>query len=218
MNFQQLWIDKYIPKLKKAKRLNDFERIYSWLDIEEICGVEVNHLTPLILLRLEASNNSIITGGNISFDDVLSFFWAISKEYDKNIEGGQDFYKKYGSKIDSNDLYLGIKQYLNEQFLNKESSKDSDSGENISDEYRGSNSDTSTWLSGIIDRFSSQYGWNVEYVLNMPLPRILQLTDKISDRMNPERIKFDPIRCSIQAEFMKECQSIANRENKNNAE
>ena len=209
MDSQKLWREKYLPLLSRAKRISNNQNIYSWLDeCETICGVEVVHFTPLIMLRLEAVGNRFICGGSVEYDDILQFLWAISKDYKENKQAGDKFYKKWGRKLKFSELYDDIKKYLEVQISSEDVIERELEG--IDYDKVDSKSDPSVkyWISSLVDALASQYGWTVEYILNMPISQIKQLQDRITDRLNPSKIQFDTITCRIQASYLKEIRNL----------
>jgi len=212
MNHVKLWTEKYLPLLAKAKEQGEHERVFSWLDeSNSICGVQVTHLTPQIIIRLEAVGNNFFTGGEIDIDDVLQFLWSVSKDYQNDRNGGEKFFKKWGNKLELKELTKEIFEYLRNSFLEKDLGEAKKSNvEKQVDLYK------STWIAQIIDILASEYGWSRTEILNTPIAQILQLIKAINERVNPKGVKFDSDISRLQSEFLKECQEIANREKKEN--
>ncbi len=141
----------------------------SWLNLKtEIAGVEVNHMTLHHFLLLDGINSPFIKNKSFSPVDVGLFLWVISPKYSLCKKARQEFIEEIF------DLSIGlavqeITEYLTLTFQDAESTD--------SDQKKYAN-----FVAYMVDLFGREYGWNIQYVLNLPMRQIYQLSTAIGER------------------------------------
>jgi len=158
-----------------ANRVKDREaRICALLNVCEDCaGLPANPLTFRKLLLLEYAENSFVTGGEVEAQDVVQFLWIISPEYSYDRKKAGAFSHKVG-RLKMEASVQGIIDWLEGQ---------------LRDVPRGSDAGVVTgrvWLAQYVDLFASQYGWDDEKIMDMPLLRLGAYRSEIISRLSGE--------------------------------
>jgi hypothetical protein len=161
-------------RIKEAASFEKKMRLESFLSIETTIG-EFKLITPTIrhCLMLEYGENSLVTGGNIRIDDILTLLWILRPEsenrsqkrfFEQSFENLDDFAKDEIISffhIQYNDIPLGVSENVNDF-------------------------DSSVSMTTLIDSLCHEYGWSLEQALDTKLSVALQLFQRIIKRHNPK--------------------------------
>ena len=141
----------------------------SWLNLTtEICGVEVNHMTLHHFLLLDGISSPFVKNKSFSPVDVGLFLWVISPKYSQCKKARQSFIEEVFD-LNIGLAVEGITEYLTLTF------QDAESTDSESKKY-------ANFVAYMVDLFGREYGWNIKYVLNLPMRQIYQLSTAIGER------------------------------------
>jgi hypothetical protein len=133
--------------------------------------------TPTHYLLLDFKNNPILTGiGDITTDHIKEFLWIISVEYKQGDKEARDvFYQALDTLIEAGEDFLSaINVYLWKSFLDLTGGASERPIEKKEPDTR--------WVTDLIDLIAVNYHWKDDYILGLPLERLLQYRKAISAR------------------------------------
>lgn len=188
----RLWAE-YLPRIEDAKRRASEESSVVFVDLYEERILDL----PAVVLTLERYlllHQAGVFDGSCP-DDVTAvhlFLWIVSPQFVAEPKASKKFYRKH-RKLDVLSYSTGIEQYIERMFRGSAaSSKDDSAGS-------GGNSD---WVASIIDVIASEYGWKEEAILRIPIPRLMQYTNRIRVRHGAKAVNFSSEADRLQQEFM----------------
>lgn len=177
----------------------------------DICDVPVRQLTPYKYILLDFINSPFIKKTE-ELDDasiakhVFDFIWIVSADFKENdAEAKATFIKEKLADLDFVKAMEDIYQYINDMFL------DAPPLRATVEQTKQYKPQHWAWIVSYIDNLSEAYGWTDEYILHLPMPRILQYNNAIYARkmssggkspalVNP---RSDPIYLKIKQEHMR---------------
>ena len=106
---------------------------------------------------------------DFSPEDIAIFLWVMSPEYVPCKLEKKEFFKK-AIKVKMLEAIDQIKKFLEMTFADADTTKD------------GEPSKYASFLTYQIDLFAKEYGWEIEYIMELPLRQIFQLNSAIGER------------------------------------
>lgn len=159
-----------IPEeIRKAIEQAETWQAESWLNLTtEISGVEVEHMTLKHFLLLDGVNSPFIKNKSFSPTDIGLFLWILSPNYSMCTKARQIFIEEIFD-LNIGLAVEGITEYLTLTFQDAESTDSKDK------KY-------ANFVAYMVDLFGREYGWNIKYILNLPMRQIYQLSTAIGER------------------------------------
>ena len=141
----------------------------SWLDITtEIAGVEVNQMTLHHFFLLDGIESPFIKNTSFTPGDLGVFLWILSPDYSQSNKDRDKFIKKIAG-INIKQATEDISEYLTATF------QDAESGDSDGKRY-------ANFIAYMVDMFAREYGWQIDYIMQMPMRQIYQLATAIGER------------------------------------
>lgn len=141
----------------------------SWLNLTtEIAGVEVCQMTLHHFFLLDGIESPFIKNKAFSPGDLGVFLWILSPDYKPCLKARSIFIKKIVS-INIPKATQDINTYLTATF------QDAETSEEESKKY-------ANFIAYMVDMFAREYGWQTDYILNLPMRQIYQLATAIGER------------------------------------
>ena len=197
----EVWA-RFKPKLAEAREHDRVQVALSFLPIIIPLGrFEIVPLTIEKLLWLEQIESPFITGTHApAKEDVLAFLWINSPDFRVGEWAGKRFCW--------NNILINWIQYAN---LIGEYMKEI--AESMGADETGGIQPN--WLPEIVDAFASQYNWNHDEIMKIPIQRASLLSNAIVNRLSEGKttISFSPHADRVRAEMLRE---IAEAERKKN--
>lgn len=163
-----------IPGYAEAVNTEQVNRDLAFLrDPLPICNIAVGHMTARRFLILSGCKNRFIVGGQLRPEDVAMFLWFVSPRYSTTPGEREAFISEYIRPLVFVDACREIIAYLGRAFQDSNPSA-------------GGGKEFTSAVAGIVDLLASEYGWNDEAILDMPLARVFQYIRRIQMRRNPE--------------------------------
>jgi hypothetical protein len=159
-----------IPEeIRKAIEQAETWQAESWLNLTtEISGVEVEHMTLKHFLLLDGVSSPFIKNTSFSPTDIGLFLWILSPKYSMCPKARQVFIEEIFD-LNIGLAVEGITEYLTLTFQDAESTDSKDK------KY-------ANFVAYMVDLFGREYGWNIKYILNLPMRQIYQLSTAIGER------------------------------------
>lgn len=188
----------------------------------DIDGIPVKQFTMMHRILLDFCNSPFIKEqDDLDKQHIWEFLWIVSTEFVMNNPNKKkEFIEsnlKFRSTVEAyTRLITGIFEYLKSAFLDsveyeRQLTKDEELLAAVSDRSNfvvKEESATTSWIAEYISIIASAYGWTDEYILNLPLARVLQyircitkqeaikngvsikLRNKFSDEANEKYIRY----------------------------
>lgn len=190
-----------IPGYREAIVAERDRRDSAFLDLPQfICGVEVLPFTLDRLLFLKAAGDPFVTGAVPSPIDACLFLWSVSREYRAALRGrglletinhslGRWWFNRCRkrfvrsvSKLGVSDAIHGIRNYLDDVFLD---SPGGSRGDSFSPSYYSG-------VATVVYRMANEFHWRETDLMNMPLARMYQYLRMLNHKSDPKAILFNP--------------------------
>ena len=155
-------------------------REFAFLNItHEICGIEVNALTPLHFTLLDFVDSPFINPRDeLQPGDIFQFLYVVSTEYRKNDKKHyEEFVEKYAT-INTVEAMHEICEYINDAFL--------DAPAEVAGGKNTNSRPYPAWMVPFIDLLASEYGWDDETIIRLPFTRLFQYAKAIDMRKSSE--------------------------------
>lgn len=147
----------------------------------DLCGIEVNQFTPQHYILLDFADNPHLDGKPPTLEKTLEFLWVVSTEYKhRDKDAFEAFKNKYKDAFDHEVMIDEIYEYLSYSLLDLVSSSSQDE----SKKPKTNRAPYYAWIIPYIDLLASQYGWDDDYIMQLPFARILQYTRAIEERLS----------------------------------
>ena len=130
----------------------------------------VREMTLRHYFTLHGIGSPFITGDDYQPEDIAIFLWVLSPEYVPCQHAKKDFFKK-AIKVKLVESITQISDFMEMTFADAEAGG--------SDE---SPSRYASFLAFQIDLLAHEYGWTIDYILELPLRQIFQLNSAIGYR------------------------------------
>ena len=135
---------------------------------DSICGVLIAPLTIHRFTVLDAIKSPFVAGGEISHVDVARFVWILSPKFSEKNDWltriRRDSCYRACRGINFGEACAKIESIIADSFADTLGGKPA--GQNDASYY--------SWIAAIVDTLASEYGWNEEQILNIPLTRVWQ--------------------------------------------
>jgi hypothetical protein len=139
-----------------------------------LCGVEVNNLTLRHVLILDGVNNPVLSGESVDVDTLAVFLWVISKEFELGNNKVRDKFLEKISTIDYIKLLQAVKGYVEGALSHSRA---------MTDDNKKQKKPNAHFVAYVIDSFASNYSWDINYIMSLPLAIIHQLIAVINERI-----------------------------------
>jgi len=151
-------------------------REFAFLNItHEICGVEVNPLTPIHLILLDFLNSPFVNPRDtLNSGDIFQFLYIVSTDYKQGDKTQYESFIAKHANIDINKAVDEIIEFINDAFLDEPASSTSNKSSN--------KRPYTAWCVPYIDRIACEYGWTDDYIIRLPFSRIFQYLKAIEAR------------------------------------
>lgn len=159
-----------IPEYREAIKLERDCRDAAFLNIPaDICGLKIRQMTARDFMILEGTSNPIISGGGDPSEADISGFLHLMAV---NRSPWHRFRKLW--RMDYRKALDAIGKYLETTF------QDTPGGSSSSP-----CAPTASWLAYQCEQVASEYGWNYEYTMGIPLRILNQFCNLIQKRHSP---------------------------------
>jgi hypothetical protein len=153
----------------------------SFLDITyDICGLPCKQLTPYHYMLLDFCSCPFVKGLTEELSNaemikhIVNFLWVVSPDFVTNDSKAKDtFIKEKCSTLDYIQATKEITEYLADMFLDSPPYREKKEKEK---QYTPS---YYAWVVGYITLIAETFGWRDDYILQLPMPRILQYHNAI---------------------------------------
>lgn len=141
----------------------------SWLNLtSEIAGVEVRQMTLNHFFLLDGIESPFLKNRSFTPGDLGVFLWILSPDY-KPCDKARNQFIKSIVNVNIAEAVNDISDYLTATFQDAETSEDN------SKKY-------ANFIAYMVDMFAREYGWQTDYILNLPMRQIYQLATAIGER------------------------------------
>ena len=141
----------------------------SWLNLtSEISGVEVRQMTLNHFFLLDGIESPFLKNRSFTPGDLGVFLWILSPDY-KPCDKARNQFIKSIVNVNIAEAVNDISDYLTATFQDAETSEDN------SKKY-------ANFIAYMVDMFAREYGWQTDYILNLPMRQIYQLATAIGER------------------------------------
>lgn len=193
-NPRQLW-EHYREKIAEARDDDFRKRAEAWVEVPHtIAGTTMPPMSLRKLIYLEQIDSPLLKGENADHEDVVTFLWICSDKFTPR-EAEAKAFRKSVKKLPET-LEAEISEYINDNL-----SYMAQGGEDGSPA-------TEHFAASVIDLLASQYGWNADIVLDLPLGQMFQLMAVITKRLvqasGGTYIGFNPASDKLKAEYLKQ--------------
>lgn len=170
-----------VPGYLEAIERENAIRNAAYLDLPEcISDIEVNPLTARLWVALEGIGSPFAVGGIPTPEEVARFLWCVSTDYVAGCKEARESFKWRIRNVSFALTRFSIQKYIRDAF------QDAPPGsEDRRVPYAGS-------TSGLVDLLASEYGWDEQSILDLPLKRAFQYARRIQRRHDPKCILFNP--------------------------
>jgi hypothetical protein len=199
----ELWAE-YAPRIAAAKERDGqdkHELFLPWYE-EEINGLPAVQLTPERYLLLSVSN-ALIGEKLPSFSSVLRFLWIVSPQFSES-KWRARFFRWRHRNIDPEETCEAIMDYLKRAFKYSPPQKVK-FGDIEGEKKEGSGEE---WISTLLDLTASEYGWEMEKIMRMPISILFLLCCRIRSRFTGKPVSFSSEADALQSEYLKEINGI----------
>jgi hypothetical protein len=161
---------KLFPEVEKAQKQVGQWQAESWLDLDfEICGLPIRQMCLRDYFVLHGIGSPFIHSEDFTPEDIAIFLWVLSPEFVPCKMARKDFFKK-AIKVKIIDAVDEIAKFMEMTFADADTTE----GEGASK--------FANFLTYQIDLLAKEYGWQIDYILNLPLRQIFQLNSAIGER------------------------------------
>jgi hypothetical protein len=158
-------------RIKKAAALEKKLRLKAFLNLEEDIGwCKVRPITPKDCVFFELDENRLIINEKAGVDDYIHFAFLL--RVDTSEKPKRAVKRLIKSFLRNKDAAKKTADFINQSFLDCPSKNSSDIA----------STDTGLWLPALIDTFSNQYGWTVDYIMNQPIKSLFMQVQQIYSR------------------------------------
>lgn len=130
----------------------------------------VREMTLRHYFVLHGINSPFITGEDYIPEDIAVFLWVLSPEYVPCKHAKNDFFKK-AIKCKLVASIKDIQEYMKMVFAEADATNENESPSRYA-----------SFLAYQIDLLAHEYGWQIDYILELPLRQIFQLNSAIGQR------------------------------------
>lgn len=200
MTAAELW-ERYRPKLDAARERDRREAAESLLRHPVlVSGIWLHRMTIERVLYLQALDHPIVTGGDLSKDDVYSLMWILSLNFKPCSPWA---YRRFKLRF----LFKRIAPVGEEISAWLRSELDSGEKEN-------SAPPPADWVVTLIDALASQYGWKEQDILDLPVARAFKYGKAIHSRLseNHAGVTFSKHADAVREDYMREMRKLQKKE------
>lgn len=190
----------FIPGVREAEVQFRDEQLEGFAGVEpDICGmISVVPLTAQIYIELSGAGNAFFNreenNGIVTPVDVAQFLWRVNPGFSRtNKELRQEFHTII-SVLNFDQAVLEILEYIRRAWSAMPQWPGSP----------GSSPSAGVWPSRIVDMFASEYGWQEEYILNVPFRRLWQYANRILERKSDKYTHKCPEAMRLREQWLKE--------------
>jgi len=141
----------------------------SWLNLTtEISGVEVRQMTLNHFFLLDGIESPFIKNRSFTPGDLGVFLWILSPDY-KPCDKARNQFIKSIVNVNIAEAVNDISDYLTATF------QDAETTEEEGKKY-------ANFIAYMVDMFAREYGWQPDYILELPMRQIYQLATAIGER------------------------------------
>lgn len=160
-------------RVDKAADLERQIRLEAFLSIQTRIGAfTVRSMTVRDYLSLEYIQNNLLLSRVPDLSDFVSLLWQLKPESEKRgIYRFTRYVKKNLTESDKNEIYQYLALQLNDVPTSSKKSETFVFGK-----------DPNVSMVSIIDAMATEYGWNLDKILDMPIGATLQLLQRILKR------------------------------------
>lgn len=173
-------------EMNKAIYRESAVREASFLNVTyDICGIAVRQLTPYMYLLLDFTNSPFLKGGECEDSEmrnhIANLIWICSPAFKENdTTAKRQFIADNLATLDYVQAIKDISEFMADMFMDSPPYKEkAEANKTYKPVYYA-------WITGYIDALASQYGWDYEKILHMPMPLILQFNNAIFARKMSE--------------------------------
>jgi hypothetical protein len=159
-----------------------------------ICGVLIVHLSLRHWIQLIGCRNRFIRGERPEPSDVAMFLWFLSPSYSCDPAARARFVTEQVRPLNFMDVTREIYAYLNRVFQDIPQGD----GDTTAKSYTAP-------VASMIDLLASEYGWQDEHILSLPLARLFQYLRRIEKRRDPKAMQFNRSERLISEWMQKRC-------------
>lgn len=181
-------VKRYAPLIRNAYQEQEQYRNYAFLGIPYVvAGVSILPLTLRKMLFLESVGNPFVCGGKANSEDSIQFLWCCSDKYSGSLDGFEDF----RSQIDLQNVVSETAEFVDAMFLDQLPCGESKCAP------------AASFTASMIHVFAKNYGWQIDSILDSPLPVLHQLLKLIS-RDNGNKIAFNLKADRLKSQMLRE--------------
>lgn len=156
-------------EVQKAINQAESWQAESWLNLTtEISGVEVRQMTLNHFFLLDGIESPFIKNRSFSPGDLGVFLWILSPDY-KPCDKARNQFIKSIINVNIAEAVNDISDYLTATF------QDAETSEAEGKKY-------ANFIAYMVDMFAKEYGWQTDYILELPMRQIYQLATAIGER------------------------------------
>ena len=188
----RLWAE-YAPRIAEEKQRDAEAQDEVFLGFPVTLGDRtVNPLTVEKFLLLECLGNRFVVDGTPTAEDVASFLWVLSPDFDPNPKKGKRAMRRFKAK--KWQTYVApIMNYL----------------KGVAEFSTGRKSGSpSAWVAALVDLLAHQYHWSRKEIMATPMAQVFQLASRIRGRVNQSSVEFSPRAAALQSEFMEKAKEF----------
>lgn len=143
----------------------------------DICGVPILPMTPKMFIDLDGAGNAFFSprGTTITAGDCAALLWRCSPCYAQDPQL-RTFFNGHLSVLPYVDVVDGITAYVERSW----------SGMPLWPGKTTKERSLGQWPSRLVHLFAKEYGWQEEYILNLPLRRLWQYANRILEEHDPK--------------------------------
>jgi hypothetical protein len=173
--FREFWKSNLPPLLERR------ELAFSSLGNEfELCGIECNELSLYAVTDLMVTDNRLINGGAVTYEDCAAFVWRLSKHYRKLDKEGEKARKQFIKQFRKCAEWIAVPaciEYVNTCFENMPFE-----GKSKKQKTNPNQLPTASYASHIVDSLAHEYGWTESEIMQLSIKRIHQYMRRIAER------------------------------------
>jgi organic radical activating enzyme len=171
MAFRALILDGAAKKrIEVAAAFEKKLRLEAFLEVkQDIIGFELRQITVRDLLKLEFTENRLITGGEPQLDDLVQLVFMLSVD-------GVRFKKRHAKKIAK---ALRYSEFARDEVQSFFFSAYNDMPACGSSSKSVEDIDSSVSIASLVDSLAATYSWSLRDILDMPMSTALQLLQRI---------------------------------------
>ncbi|PTY02737.1 hypothetical protein DB346_08150 [Verrucomicrobia bacterium LW23] len=146
-------------------------------------GLRVRQFTPTHMLQALYSESPFVMGGNVQGEHLLQFLWIIRDPTLWKDEDKQRFISAHLYLLQPApflEAFHAIQQYMEETFMDRPAAA----------EVAGEHTSYYSNVAELVDIFGHEYGWEEQYILNLPYIRLYQYLRCIIARNSLEEVSF----------------------------